>query len=53
MSIAELHRKISFKFTEALSSQGNRVCLDKWRKKSREMMEPTEKEVLHQVNYIV
>lgn len=53
MSLAELHNKVSFKFTEALSNQGNHVCPDKWRKKSSEMMEPAEKKVLHKVNYIV
>lgn len=52
MSIAELHEKISFKFTEALSNHGNHVCPDKWKKKSSEMMEPAEKEMLHKVNYI-
>lgn len=54
VSIAELHeKKNSFKFTEALSNQGNHDCPDKWRKKSSEMMEPAEKEMLHKVNYIV
>lgn len=47
MSISELPKNISFKFTEAFSNQWNDICPGKWRKKSSEMMEPAEIEVLY------